>query len=81
MRLRPEVRLNRDWADGAKASRKLRLAEMLPEDSLIYGSDVPFHGGGREVLDGCGEELRSRILGPNALDAFQRLKAAATIAA
>lgn len=57
------------------------MAEMLPENSLVYGSDVPFAGGGTGVLDGCEDELRSRILGPNALDAFQRLKAAVTIAA
>jgi uncharacterized protein len=57
------------------------LAQMLPENSLVYGSDTPFGGGGPEVLSGCEEELRHRIIGSNALDAFQRLTAPATVAA
>lgn len=70
-------------ADAAveRGSGTWMLAGMLPENSLVYGSDVPFQGGGRGVLDGCQDELASRILGPNALDAFQRLTATATIAA
>jgi hypothetical protein len=57
------------------------LAQMLPESVLLYGSDAPYNGGGAGVLTGCDEELRSRFLGANALDTFQRLQATATIAA
>lgn len=57
------------------------LARMLPESSLVYGSDAPFSGGGPGVLAGSDDELRARIVGDNALDTFQRLQAPATIAA
>jgi hypothetical protein len=54
---------------------------MLPESSLVYGSDAPFSGAGPGVLAGSDEELRARIVGTNALDTFQRLQAPAAIAA
>jgi predicted TIM-barrel fold metal-dependent hydrolase len=56
------------------------LAGMLPADCLVWGSDAPFAGGGLDSLSGSGDELRERILGANALDAFRRLNAAATVA-
>ena len=57
------------------------LAGMLPPACLVWGSDAPFAGGGSDSLAGSGEELRERVLGANALDAFRRLNSVATVAA
>jgi len=48
---------------------------MLGERALIWGSDVPFAGGGIESLAGSPDAMRDRILGANALDTFLRLGA------
>jgi predicted TIM-barrel fold metal-dependent hydrolase len=51
------------------------IAAMLGERALIWGSDVPFAGGGIESLAGSPDAMRDRILGANALDTFPRLGA------
>jgi hypothetical protein len=48
---------------------------MLEPGALVWGSDVPFSGGGIESVAGASAELRPRILGANALDTFARLRA------
>jgi uncharacterized protein len=57
------------------------LAAMLAPGALIWGSDIPFAGGGIESLAGCADEARNRIRDANALDTFQRLQATATVVA
>ena len=48
-----------------------RVAAMLPESSLIYGSDLPFGDGDAErALAGAPAELRERIAAGNARETF-----------
>jgi predicted TIM-barrel fold metal-dependent hydrolase len=57
------------------------LAEMLPEGTLLYGSDAPFTSGApAEILDGAPEALRSRIAADNACETFSRLGVTAAVA-
>jgi uncharacterized protein len=57
------------------------LAAMLGRDALVWGSDVPFAGGGIDSLTGADEPTRARILEANPLNTFQRLRAEVTVAA
>jgi predicted TIM-barrel fold metal-dependent hydrolase len=51
-----------------------RLAAMLDPSALIWGSDVPFAGGGTASLAAVPPALRGRIGGANALETFTRLR-------
>jgi uncharacterized protein len=62
--------------DGAveRDNGSMRMAAMLAPEALVWGSDVPFAGGGPESLAAAPTELRSRIAGANALETFTRLQ-------
>ncbi len=57
------------------------IAAMLGDGALVWGSDVPFAGGGIDSLAGGDEQTRDRVLGANALDTFHRLRAEVSAAA
>jgi hypothetical protein len=48
-----------------------RLAEMLPPEVLLYGSDAPFEAEAPgDVLAGAPDALRARIASENAMETF-----------
>jgi predicted TIM-barrel fold metal-dependent hydrolase len=72
------IRLVVDDLGGAPPQTAQGIAELVPEEVLLYGSDRPFATGNPEdVLKGIPEGLRQRVALANAQQTFPRLAVAA----